>query len=418
MHLFVLGLNHQTAPLALRERVAFPAEMQVEAVRQLLEMPGVREAAVLSTCNRTEIYGVAKEPTELVDWVANSRHVDLTVLKNHIYLLQNTEAVRHAFRVASGLDSMVLGETQILGQMKEAADKAEQSGGLSTLLHGLFQRTFSAAKAVRTDTDIGAHSVSMAAASVRQTLCVFPAMKDLHVLFIGAGEMIELCAAHYHGQHPASMTISNRSRERGEVVAQRFNAGYLPLTALSTDLSRFDVIVTSTASSLPILGKGVIERALKARRHRPLVIFDLAVPRDVEPEAGSLDDVYLYSIDDLADIVQEGRERRASEVTAAEHILDEQLNEFTQWLENRHLVPVIRGLRDHVERLRRHELERALKQLAKGEDPEQVLAQMSQQLGNKFLHHPTQALNSAAPEERQGLVDLVTRLYNLDLPAD
>lgn len=418
MQLFVLGINHETAPLALRERVAFPAEMQSEAVRQLLDVDGVREAAVLSTCNRTEIYGVAKDPAALLEWLASSRHIDLPTLKAHIYLYQQSAAVDHAFRVASGLDSMVLGETQVLGQMKDAADVAEQAGGLATLLHGLFQRTFSAAKAVRTDTDIGAHSVSMAAASVRQTLCIFPAMADLHVLFIGAGEMIELCAAHYFGQGPASITISNRSRERGETVAKRFNAEYLPLTALSTELSRFDVIVTSTASSLPIVGKGIVERALKARRHRPMVIFDLAVPRDVEPEAGALDDVYLYTVDDLAGIVQEGRERRAAEVAAAERVIAEHLNDFNQWLENRHLVPVIRGLRDQVERLRRHELDRALKQLAKGEDPEQVLAQMSQQLGNKFLHHPTQALNSAAPEERQGLVDLVTRLYNLDLPAD
>lgn len=418
MQLFVLGLNHQTAPLAVREQVAFPAERQSDSVRQLLQVPGVSEAAVLSTCNRTEIYGVADDPAVVIDWLAAARQLDRHGLAAHLYLHRETESARHAFRVASGLDSMVLGETQVLGQMKDAVDMADAAGGLGTLLHGLFQRTFAAAKAVRTHTDIGAHSVSIAAASVRQTLRIFPAMGDLHVLFIGAGEMIELCAAHYHGQRAASLSVANRSRERGEALCARFDAAYLPLGALTTELARFDVVVTSTASSLPILGKGVIERALKQRRHRPLVIFDLAVPRDVEPEAGELDDAYLYSIDDLSDIVQEGHERRSAAVTAAEHILAEQVQDFRRWLDGRDLVPVIRGLREQVDEMRRHELDKALKLLARGEAPAEVLIQFSQQLSNKFLHHPTQALNSAAAGDRQVLAALLTRLYNLDLPSD
>lgn len=418
MQLFVLGLNHQTAPLAVREQVAFPAESQPDTVRQLLKLPGMREVAVLSTCNRTEIYAVADEPGTVVAWLADERHLDQQTLLSHMYLHVQSDAARHAFRVASGLDSMVLGETQILGQMKDAVDAAEAGGGLGMLLHGLFQRTFSAAKAVRTHTDIGAHSVSIAAASVRQTLRIFPAMRELHVLFVGAGEMIELCAAHYHGQAAASLTVANRSRERGEALSSRHGASYLPLSALTSELARFDVIVTSTASSLPIVGKGTVERALKQRRHRPMVIFDLAVPRDVEPEAGALDDVFLYTIDDLSGIVQEGFERRAAAVGAAQHIVDEQVQEFGRWLEARHLVPLIRGLREQVDELRQLELEKALRQLARGEDAAQVLTQFSQQLSNKFLHHPMQLLNSAAPGERQALAELLGRLYNLDLPSE
>ena len=418
MPLFVLGLNHETAPLAVREQVAFPAEIQPETVRQLLRVPGVQEAALLSTCNRTEIYAVAEDPAVIVSWLAEERQLDRNGLAAHLYVHSQTASARHAFRVASGLDSMVLGETQILGQMKDAVDVAESAGGLGTVLHGLFQRTFSAAKAVRTHTEIGAHSVSIAAASVRQTLRIYPSLRELHVLFIGAGEMIELCAAHYHGQGAASLTVANRSRERGEALSARYDAAYLPLAALATDLARFDVVVASTASSLPILGKGNVERALRQRRHRPLVIFDLAVPRDVEPEAGELDDAYLYSIDDLSGIVQEGQERRGAAVAAAEHIVDEQVREFERWIAARHLVPLIRGLREQVEDMRRIELEKALKQVARGDDPAQVLTQFSQQLSNKFLHHPTQLLGSAAAEERQALAALVARLYNLDPPSN
>lgn len=417
MQLFVLGLNHQTAPVAVREKVAFPAEVQPDTVRQLLQLPGVREAAVVSTCNRTEIYGVADEPLAVIDWLARARHLDRSGLLAHLYLHRQAESARHAFRVASGLDSMVLGETQILGQMKDAVEQAEQGGGLGTLLHGLFQRTFAAAKSVRTHTDIGAHSVSMAAASVRQTLRIFPSMRELHVLFVGAGEMIDLCAAHYHGQGAASLTIANRSRERGEMLSARYGAHYLPLTALTSELSSFDVLVTSTASSLPILGKGSVERALRQRRHRPLVMFDLAVPRDVEPEVAELDDVFLYTIDDLSDIVREGVERRAAAVEAAEHLLDEQVQEFAHWLESRQLVPLIRSMREQVDNLRQQELNKALAQLARGEDAAEVLNRFSQQLANKFLHHPTQTLNGASAEERQQLAAVLARLYNLDSPA-
>lgn len=418
MQLFVLGLNHQTAPLAVREQVAFPADVQPETVRELLALDGVREAAVLSTCNRTEIYGVADDPGQIVAWLAATRHVPAEHLAGHLYLHSQLDSARHAFRVASGLDSMVLGETQILGQMKDAADAAEAGGGLGTLLHGLFQRTFAAAKAVRTHTDIGAHSVSIAAASIRQTLRIFPAMKDLHVLFIGAGEMIELCAAHYHGQGPASLAVANRTRQRGEALSARYGADYLPLAALPTELARFDVVIASTASSLPVLGKGSVERALRQRRHRPQVIFDLAVPRDVEPEVAELDDVYLYTIDDLSDIVQDGFERRGAAVQAAEVIVDEQLREFGHWLESRRMVPLIRGLREQVEALRQQELDKALRQLARGDDAAAVVEQLSRQLAAKFLHHPTQLLGRASPAERQEVARVVARLYNLDVPDD
>ena len=418
MQLVAIGVNHQTAPLAIREQVALPDDGVGQALEELLRLGGVREAAVLSTCNRTEIYAYAEDTAEVVAWLAGRRQLDAGHLQPYLYCLSQAEAARHAFRVASGLDSMVLGETQILGQMKDAVDLAQENGALGTVLHGLFQRTFAAAKAVRTDTDIGAHSVSMAAASVRLALDIFPRLDDLQVLFIGAGEMIELCAAHYHGHKPAGMTIANRTHERGEQLAARFGARFLPLEMLAGELARFDIVVTSTASPLPLLGKGLVERALKVRKHRPMVMVDLAVPRDIEVEVGQLGDVYLYTVDDLSGVVQEGRDKRRGEVLVAERIVDEHVHAFLQWLEARRMAPVIRGLRDHVDRLRRHELERAQKQLARGDDPQLVLEQFAQSLTNKFLHQPTQALANSELEQRHHLVDVISRLYNLDPPAD
>ncbi len=413
MHLFAFGINHQTAPLDVREQVAFPSEDMEGALRDLVDHRPVREAAILSTCNRTEVYCNTDEPDSAVDWLAGYHRMQAANIGPYIYRLPNDQAVKHAFRVASGLDSMVLGEPQILGQMKDAVKSAAEAGTLGLLLHKLFQRTFSVAKEVRTHTEIGANSVSMAAASVRLAARIFESLADQSVLFIGAGEMVELCATHFCAQRPKRVTVANRTLERARALANRFNGHAITLNELPDQLALHDVVISCTASPLPILGKGMLERAVKARRHRPIFMVDLAVPRDVEPEVAEMDDVFLYTVDDLAEIVRDGVEARQGAVAQAEAIIDTSVASFMHWMETREMVPTIRALRDHAERFRRHEVERALRLLNKGEDPQKVLESLSRGLTNKFLHMPSHALNHAQHEERDALVEFISRLYNI-----
>jgi glutamyl-tRNA reductase len=412
MSLFTLGLNHQTAPLAVRERVVFHVERLREALGEL-KRGLAREAAILSTCNRTELYVALDEPAAAAEWLARYHRFEPDGLSPYLYTLPREQAVRHVFRVAAGLDSMVLGEPQILGQLKEAARAAESAGTLGTLLHKLFQRSFAVAKQVRSTTPLGTASVSMAAAAVRLAARIFPRLSEQRVLFIGAGEMIELCATHFAAQSPARMAVANRTLERAEKLAHRFNAQPIELRSLAEQLHEYDIVVSCTASSLPILGKGLVERALRARRHRPIFMVDLAVPRDIEPEAGELDDVFLYTLDDLGQVVSANLDSRRSAVAQAEAIIDTQVGQFMHWMRSRENVPLIRALRGRADEARREELERALKALARGEEPRQVLDALSQGLVNKLLHAPTRALNDTAGEERSALAELLARLYRL-----
>jgi glutamyl-tRNA reductase len=390
--LFTLGLNHQTAPLAVRERVVFHVERLQDALCEL-KRGLAREAAILSTCNRTELYISGDQPGELAHWFAQYHRLAPAELQQYLYTLPNEQAVRHAFRVAAGLDSMVIGEPQILGQMKEAARAAESAGTLGSLLHRLFQRSFAVAKEVRSTTRIGAASVSMAAAAVKLAARIFPSLKDQSVLLIGAGEMIELVATHFAAQAPARITVANRTVERAERLAARFNARAIELRSLAEHLHEYDIVVSCTASSLPILGKGLVERALRSRRRRPIFMVDLAVPRDIEPEAGELDDVFLYTLDDLGGIVSANLDARRSALEQAEAIIDTQVGRFMHWMQLREGVPLIRALRDQADAARREELERALKALQRGEDPARVLEELSRALTNKLMHGPTQALS-------------------------
>ena len=415
MALYAVGLNHQTAPLAVRERVVFHVERVRDALAELKRQV-VPEAAILSTCNRTEIYvaGQADARTSgLAQWLAQYHRLDPAELGPFLYTLPQEQAVRHAFRVAAGLDSMVIGEPQILGQMKEAARAAESAGTLGTVLHKLFQRSFAVAKEVRTTTRIGAQSVSMAAAAVKLAGRIFPSLRDQSVLFIGAGEMIELCATHFAAQGPARITVANRTLERAQRLAHRCNGRAIELRSLAEQLHEFDIVVSSTASSLPIVGKGLVERALRARRRRPIFMVDLAVPRDIEPEAGELDDVFLYTLDDLAGIVAANLDQRRSALEQAEVIIDAQVGQFMHWIQARANVPLIRALRDQAEETRRHELERALRLLQKGEPPAAVLEALSQGITNKLLHGPTQALNRAAADDSRAVADILARLFRL-----
>jgi glutamyl-tRNA reductase len=425
MHLLTLGLNHTTAPLAVRERVAFVPEEVGGTIAQLRERlagaegGALSEAAIVSTCNRTEFYCAVQEPERareaLQSFVAREKQVDLDELQHHSYVLPHASAVRHAFRVASGLDSMVLGEPQILGQMKQAERLARGAGGLGLLLNHLFQRTFAVAKEVRSTTEIGAHSVSMAAAAVRLAQRIFGDLGGESVLFVGAGEMIELCATHFAAQRPRSLTVANRTVERAEALAHRFHAHAMRLGELPEALHRFDIIVSCTASSLPIIGLGMVERAIRSRRHKPIFIVDLAVPRDVEPEVARLDDVYVYTVDDLGRVVQSGVEGRQAAVSQAEAIIESRVRDFESWLNARAAVPLIQGLRERADQLRGVELERARRQLARGESPEAVLEALAHALTAKFLHDPMAALRNSEvddPAERAQIAALLARFYH------
>lgn len=411
--IFTLGINHHSAPLAIRERVAFNAEKLHQALADLTRSQPVKEVAILSTCNRTEIYYAAETPDVVIDWLAEYHQVARSDIAPYLYTHDQPEAIRHAFRVASGLDSMVIGEPQILGQMKDAVRVAEESGTLGTQLHKLFQRSFSVAKEVRSTTAIGANIVSMAAAGVHLAERIFESVGDQRILFVGAGEMIELCAAHFCARQPKQVTIANRTLERGRSLAERFNGTAIRLDELGEHLAQHDIVVSCTASPLPIIGLGMVERAIKARRHRPMFMIDLAVPRDIEEEIGDLDDVFLYSVDDLAQVVESGLESRQAAVVEAEGIIANRVKDFLGWLSARDTVPVIRTLRDSAERMRRHEMEHALKLLAKGENPEKVLDHLSHRLTNKFLHAPTQALNLVDEAERDELQAAAARLFHL-----
>jgi glutamyl-tRNA reductase len=423
MQLLAVGLNHTTAPVSLREKVAFPADQIGQAVASARTWFGrveslPPEAAILSTCNRTELYAASNIPGGVdaaidatAHFLADYHKLPYAELRPYLYTLPQDNAVRHAFRVASGLDSMVLGEPQILGQLKDAVRQAEEAGGLGTYLHQMFQRSFSVAKEVRSTTEIGAHSVSMAAAAVRLSQRIFDDIAQQNVLFIGAGEMIELCATHFAAQNPKSITIANRTLERGELLAHRFNGRAMRLADLPQQLANFDIVVSSTASSLPIIGLGMVERAVKARRHKPMFMVDLAVPRDIESEIGRLDDVFLYTVDDLADAVQTGIENRQAAVQQAEAIIETRVQSFMHWLDSRAVVPVIRDLHDNSEAMRLAELERAKKLLAKGEDIDAVLDALSKGLTAKFLHGPQQALHNAQGDERARLAALLPQLF-------
>ncbi|WP_323012161.1 glutamyl-tRNA reductase [Castellaniella sp.] len=408
------GLNHVSAPVSVRERVSFPVDLLKPALSALRTAFGssVREAAILSTCNRTEIYCAADPGVgeKIPAWLADFNRLEAGQLVPHLYQYQHNDAVRHAFRVASGLDSMVLGEPQILGQMKNAVRAAEQAGTLGTLLHQLFQRTFSVAKEVRSQTAIGAHSVSMAAAAVRLAQRVLGDLSGANVLFIGAGEMIQLCATHFAAVQPRQIAVANRTLERAQLLATQFDARTLKLSALPDHLAEYDVVVSCTASSLPILGLGMVERAARLRRHRPMVMVDLAVPRDIEPEIARLADVYLYTVDDLGRMVQSGTDARRAAVVQAEAIIEARVQHFMHWLSNRAIVPAIIDYQQSADALRLAELDRARRLLARGDDPQEVLEYLAYSLTHKYMHGPLSALNRSEGAERDQMLALLPRL--------
>jgi glutamyl-tRNA reductase len=414
MSVWALGLNHTTAPLDLRGRFAFAIEQMGPVLNGLRHaVGGQTEATILSTCNRTEVYCASNEilmPNTMA-WLAESGGVSPDSLHQHIYTLVDEQAARHAFRVASGLDSMVLGEPQILGQMKDAVRAAREVGALGSTLHQMFQRSFAVAKQVRSTTEIGAHSISMSAASVRLAGQLFEDLSKIHVLFVGAGEMIELCATHFAAKNPRGMTVANRTMERGQLLARQFNADVMRLADLPDRLHEFDAVISCTASTLPLIGLGAVERALKKRRNSPMFMVDLAVPRDIEPEVKSLRDVYLYTVDDLSQVVQTGQASRQAAVAEAEVIIDAGVQSFVHWLDQRSDVPLIQQLNQQAESWRTAELARAQKLLAKGEPVEAVLETLAKSLTQKMLHGAMAELHADDAQARQSARQAIEQFF-------
>ena len=418
MPLLAFGINHKTAPVNVRERVVFNPQDMVGALHQLTSLPQIHEAAILSTCNRTEIVCNLEQSdtAAVVDWFQHYHRLAREDVEPYIYVHPEQFAVRHLLRVASGLDSLILGEPQILGQMKEAYLTAIQAGTVGTLLGRLFQHTFAVAKQVRTDTAIGSSPVSVAFATVSLAKQIFTDLSKHTVLLIGAGETIELAARHLHEHRIGRMIIANRTVEKAHALASEFGGFAISLGEISNHLVEADLVISSTASQLPILGKGAIESAIKARKHRPMLMIDIAVPRDIEPEAAELDDVYLYTVDDLHDIIQEGLRSRQEAAKQADEIIENQVNQFMGWLRSLDAVATICAYREQAEQLRDQEVLKAKRMLARGIPADQVLTQMARILTNKFIHAPSTHLRQAGFEGRTEVLDIARELFELKDP--
>lgn len=414
MRLFAFGINHKTAPVAIRERAAFAQEGLPDALHDITRSGIAGEATILSTCNRTELYCRSEVGTEdAVAWFCRYHELQASTVRPYLYVHPDHEAVKHAFRVASGLDSMVLGEPQILGQMKDAFAVAHKAGTTGKILNKLFQHTFSVAKQVRTDTSIGASPVSVAFAAVTLAKRIFNALSEQTVLLIGAGDMIELTARHLRDHGVRRIIVANRTLDRGAALAESCQGEAITLLELPERLSEADILISCTASQLPILGKGAVERALKVRRHKPVFMVDIAVPRDIEPEVAGLPDVYLYTIDDLRDVIQENMQSRQEAARQAEKIIDLQVLQFMRWVKSLDSVPTIRRLRESADAVRSSELARAQRALARGEQPQEVIAELARALTNKFTHAPTAALKQADHDGNVNLLDAARRLFDL-----
>ena len=412
MTLIVLGINHKTARLDIREKVAFSPEQLPAALLDLIELSTLKEAALLSTCNRMELYLHIKEEdvTQVFDWLKAYKSLALNDIDDCHYIYVGDEAVTHIMKVASGLDSMVLGEPQILGQLKQAFSIARSAGTMGMHLERLFQQTFSVAKTVRTETEIGASAVSVAYTAVNLAKRLFSTLDGTTALFIGAGETIELAAQHFTNQATIKTIFANRTRERAAELAERHKGVAISLTEIPAYLAKADIVISSTASPLPILGKGLVENVIKQRKHKPIFMIDLAVPRDIEAEVSELPDIYLYDIDTLQDVIKENMKVREDAAIEAKVIIDEQVIRFMEWRRSLDAVSTIRVFRDKYQDLADVELSRSLARLKKGESAEDILKELARRLTNKFLHEPTRQIIEAGS---QGDTESLTRARNL-----
>ncbi len=419
MTLLAFGINHNTAALDIRERVAFAPEQMAQALLHANQQAGLEEVAILSTCNRTEIYVITEGgEAAILQWLANYHQLSSADLDNCHYLHREAEAIRHMMSVASGLDSLVLGEPQILGQIKSAYSVAREAGVVGGFLHGAFQHVFSIAKRVRTETAIGENPVSVAYAAVTLAQQIFSDLRQDTALLIGAGDTIELVARHLKDQGLKRLIVANRTLGRARDLADQFEAEAILLSDIPEHLHRADIVISSTASQLPLLGKGAVESALKQRKHKPMFMVDIAVPRDIETEVGELDDVYLYTVDDLREVIDENKRSRVDAARKADTIIDEGVAQYLRDQRARDSVETIRAYRRRAEALSEQELQRAQKLLANGTAPEQVLNQLARSLTNKLLHAPTAAMKQASADGRGDVIVSARELFQLDDAQD
>ncbi|MDN3638397.1 glutamyl-tRNA reductase [Simiduia curdlanivorans] len=410
-----LGINHHTAPLALRERVAFAPEKVASALQEAKSQLGLKELAILSTCNRTELYFHGEiETFKVLQWFSEHHHINVDELSPYHYLHAGDGAINHMMQVACGLNSLILGEPQILGQMKSAYAVACEAGTVASQLHIAFQHVFSIAKKVRTDTAIGENPVSVAYAAVSLAQQIFADLAEQSALLIGAGEMIELVARHLTEQGVKKITVANRTLSRAADLAERFGAKPILLSDIPAELHKADIVISSTASQLPILGKGSVEDALRKRKHKPMFMVDIAVPRDIEPQVAELDDVFLFSVDDLTEVIDVNRKSREDAAMAAREIINQGVLNFSRQQNAQGANFTIKALREQTEIKKHAELKKALNALQGGANPEQVLTQLANGLTNKFLHQPTTALREASADGRDDILVMANHLFALD----
>lgn len=411
MTLVAFGINHQSAPLALRERMAFAPEIMESALKDAANQSGLTEVAILSTCNRTEIYAITEQKLLLENWLLTHTNVSPDELRSSLYAYENLEALRHMMKVAGGLDSLVLGEPQILGQMKSAFAVAKDVGTLGSELHGVFQQVFNVAKRVRTETAIGENPVSVAYAAVSLAQQIFSDLKEDTALLIGAGETIALVARHLAEHGIKKILVANRTIDRAQRLATEFNGEAFLLSDIPAQLHRADIVISSTASQLPLLGKGAVESALKKRKHKPMFMLDIAVPRDIEPQVAELDDVYLYTVDDLHAVIDENKKSRVAAADQAQLIIDQGVQDYLKQQRGLNAVELIKSYRQQAEDLRDLELQKAIKQLQSGVQVEEVMAQLARNLTNKLLHSPTAILKEATADQRHYVLKAAQELF-------
>ena len=401
MSIVAVGINHKTAPVSVREKISFNPDALSTALQSMLNTVKCKEAVILSTCNRTELYLVQDEALDitqerLINWLEQYHNVPASTILPSLYVHQGQQAVNHMMRVACGLDSLVLGEPQILGQMKQAYGQAKAAGSMALVMDRLFQRTFGVAKQVRTETEIGASAVSVAFASVNLAKHIFANLEKVRVLLVGAGETIELVAKHLYENKVGKITVANRTIARAEVMAEKFGGKAITLAQIPEQMINSDIVITSTGSTLPLIGKGMVEGALAKRKHQPIFMVDLAVPRDIEEQVADLEDVFLYTVDDLQSIIAKNMENRRKAAVEAESIVNTQANSFMSWLRGLNTQDTVVSYRKQCLEERDQLLKRALLQLEGDKDPAAVVAELATKLTNKFMHAPTSALQSAA----------------------
>lgn len=421
MSIVAVGINHKTAPVAVREKISFNPDRLSVALKEMLSAVQCREVAILSTCNRTELYIVQEGDVKitqerLVQWLESYHNVPASIILPSLYWHQDQQAVNHMMRVACGLDSLVLGEPQILGQMKQAYSQAKAAGSMALVMDRLFQRTFGVAKQVRTETEIGASAVSVAFASVNLAKHIFASLNKTKVLLVGAGETIELVAKHLYENNVGKITVANRTIERATKMAKQIGAEVITLAQIPEHMSQADIVISSTGSTLPIIGKGMVEKALTKRRHQPIFMVDLAVPRDIEEQVGDLDDVFLYTVDDLQSIIAQNLENRRKAAIEAESIVNKQSGSFMSWLRGLNTQDTVINFRKQSLNERDQLLERALIQLKNGKNPEAVVGELATKLTNKFMHAPTSALQSAAQGGELDKLIYLRDIFNIEDP--